>query len=500
MSRRSALLATTFYIAIGSLAAVGPASARGYGTGGFEGGQTSTASASRTPAQSNIARAPIQSMSNLGGARFGHSPSIGAPATENRVAGARMQPLRIPAVANAPLGNTPAAAQFVRPAQLPQTITSSAIGAPRRSVDAAGIVRLSDSVPTQIRDTGEGRGKLPNPGSTNGVPNVAGPDQNIYGPGWPTHGPKSSDGPTINLPGTIGQKGPGIPGVGGSTGVRLNLPGSTDPNRVSDGNKKLSEMENSGKALLNQATKGGPNSLNTSADQAPGERESDKYGESGASAAATGFVNTGRPVQSFVNTGKPVNVSTSRGSDGNGGTVTIINVTGPNTDRATIVHTTKDGKTTTQTTTSDPKTGEPIGVTKTTTGGDGKNNTPNDDSSNSHDIGALSASSSIARKGQGGGADNNGTESSGGQSTQLDPGSAQGRKGNGDGTGNHGDNNQVSNDGTLAAGSVLARKDYGDGGSSDTRNGSTTAGGVKVSPGGGDPHQKAVSASAASRN
>jgi len=504
MSRRSVLLATTFYIAIGSLAAVGPASAHGFGFGGFGGGGSF---AFRSPSVAYIARAPIQPMSNYDRGRFGHAPSMSSPAAES--AGARLQPSRIPTVANSPIGNSPAATPIMRPAQLPPTITSSGNGIQRPSIDAAGIVRPNDSIANQIKDisAAEGRGKLPKSGVNNSVPNVAGPDATIMGQGQtgtgngPTvPGVKVPNGPTINLPGTqFGQKGPPeVPGFGGATnGPQVNLPGMIDRHGPDDANKKLAELEKSDQQLLNNATKGGVNSLNTSADQAPGERESDRYGESGASAAATGFVNTGRPVQPLVNTGTPVNVSTSKGSDGNGGTLTIVNVTGPNTDRATVVHTTKDGKTTTQTTTSDPKTGEPIGVTKTTTGGDGKNNTPNDDSSNSHDIGALSASSSIARKGQGGGTDNNGTESSGGQSTQLDPGSAQGRKGNGDGTGTHGDNNQVGNDGTLAAGTVLARKDNGDGGGSDTRDGGTSLGAVKVHPGGGNPSQSNLKAAAA---
>ena len=98
--------------------------------------------------------------------------------------------------------------------------------------------------------------------------------------------------------------------------------------------------------------------------------------------------------------------------------------------------------------------------------------------------------------GYGGGTDNNG-ESSGGQSNQLAPGSAVNRRGNGDGTGDdHGDNNRVGNDGTLAAGSSLARKNNGDGGGSDTRDGGTTMGGVKVHPGGGDPNQSNLKASA----
>lgn len=208
MSRRSVLLALTIY-----LASFGPASAHGFGFGGFGGGSALTPRAHGT---ASIARAPIQSMGNFGGGRFGHATSIGAPATES--ASVRMQSSRIPAAANAVLGNVPAAAQLVRPGQSSQTNISSAIGAPRQ-VDAAGIVRPYNSVATQIREAAEARGKLQKTGTTNDLPNVAGPDTTIFGQGSPSRGPKASDGPTINLPGTFGSKGPRqVPGVGDVTG------------------------------------------------------------------------------------------------------------------------------------------------------------------------------------------------------------------------------------------------------------------------------------------
>ena len=443
MSRRSVLLATTIYIAVGSLTAVGPASAHGFGFGGFGGGASF---AYRSPAYAPIARAPIQSMGRFDAGRYGHAPSIGAPVAETGMSGARTQPLHLPAAANAPLGQAPAAAQVVHPERLPPTINSSGPGIQRPAMDAAGVIRPNGSL-TQIKDisAAEAGAKLPKPGSSGGVPNVAGPDATIMGQGPTSNVPKIPDvkvpdGPNVNLPGTqFGRKGPReVPGFGDGAGgaSHLNVPGTSDQHSPNDAGKKLSEMEQADKQLLNAATKGGPNSLNTSAGLTPGETQSDRFGaETGAAASAASFVNTGRPVQPIVNTGTPVNVWTSKGSDGNGGTVSVTNVSGPNTDRTTIVHTAKDGTTTTKTTSYDPKTSEIISSTTTTTppGGDGKKNTPNDDSSNSHDIGGLSASSALGRKGQGGGTDNNGTESASGESTQLAPGAASGRTGNGDG-------------------------------------------------------------------
>ncbi len=493
MSRRSVLLATTIYFAIGSLASVGPASAHGFGFGGFGGG---SAPAPRAPASASISRAPVQSMGNFGGGRFGHAPSIGTPSTES--AGVRMQPSRIPAAANAAVGNTPAAAQFVRPGQSPQTNISSAIGAPRQ-VDAAGIVRPSGSVAAQIRDIGDGRGKLQRPGSTNDVPNVAGPDTTVFGQGS-SHGPKSSDlngtgGPGTNLPGSMRQKGPGSVSGGGDGVLHLNVPGSTAGNSVADANKKFSEWENAGKDLLNQATQGGPNSLNIPGSAGAGVAASDD--------AENGEKNAGKSGS------KPAGGGKGGGGDKSGNPLKVApgvygsNGGGPTADGGSqTVSTMQDGKTVTQVETTKDSAGNITSIiVRETKGGkdkgtvksDGpslpakKNNTPDDNASTSTG-GSLSSSSGIAKRDNGGGTGNNG-ESSNGQSSQLAPGSL-GRIGNGDGTGGHGDHGSVGNDGTLAAGSSLARNNYGDGGDSDTRGGGTTAGGVRV----GGPHQSNAAA------
>ena len=139
MSRRSILLATTFYVAIGSFAAVGPASAHGFGPGGFSGGQGGPAPSSfRSPGSSgfsNVGRTPMQSMGNsVGGTKLDHVPSIATSAVQGNISGPRLEPNRIPAVTNATIPYAPPPP--VR--QLPQATTSSGIVA--RQPDAAGIV------------------------------------------------------------------------------------------------------------------------------------------------------------------------------------------------------------------------------------------------------------------------------------------------------------------------------------------------------------------------
>jgi len=514
MSRRSMLLATTIFIAVGSLTAIGPASAHGFG--GFGGG---AAFVSRPPLIAAMPQASARSMSSFNSGRFDRPASV-TPTTavseRGRVfldGGQGVAPGAKSSINPQPLPprveqqTTGSGTIFQRGSRVTINPTASAgTGIQRPFIDTAGIVRPNDSI-SRIKDAEEVSGRLPKPGTTNNVPNVAGADGLIVGQnqsgGIPkVPGVKNPDGPDVNLPGSqFNQHGPRqVPGFGDGTGGagHLNVPGSVDQHGVDDANKKLSELEKADQQLLNQATKGGVNSLNTSAGLTPGERESDKHGaETGSGAAGENFVNTGRPVDPVVNTGKPMKVWTSKGSDGNGGTVVVTNVSSDTLDQTTIVQTTKDGRTTTKTTSYDPKTSATLWTKTTTTGSDGKNNTPNDDSSNSHDIGGLAAGSSFGRLGQGGGTDNNGTESASGQASQLAPGAAFGRTGHGDGNDGRGDNNHVGNDGTLAAGSILARKENGDGGSSDTREGGTSMGGVKVQPGGGNPSQSNVIAGAA---
>ncbi len=538
MSRRSVLLATTIYIAVGSLMAVGPASAHGFGFGGFGGGGSF---AFRSPAVAYIARAP---MGNFGGGRFDHAPSISSPVVESSSAGARLQPSRIPAVANAPVGNSLAAASSVRPAQLPSTNTSSGNGVLRPSVDAAGIVRpgttgivpsplearnaasqqsgVGVGLPARISEiaAAEGRGKLQKPGSDNNVPDTVG------NPGVPGHGTANehgpnvdgindANGPTINLPGTVfGQKGPrAVPGFDTATGgaSKVNLPGSVDPHGPDAANAAIAKMENAGLQLLGSVAKGGPGSQNIPTSSGPEVTAADDdNGKTNAGAA-------GQSVGSAANVASAAGRaagSAGLGAGLGGGSIYVApglagsNGSGPTTDGGTMsVNTMQEGKTTYQVTSTTAKDGSTTvtyselkngKVTNTTSGPSlpGKNrNTPSDNDSSS--IGPLSANSSIAKAGNGGGTDNNGTESSGIQSGELANNSSLSRKGNGDGTGNDGgDNNHVGNDGTLAAGTSLARKNYGDGGGSDTRDGGTSLGSPRV-PGGGNPGQSNLNAAAA---
>ncbi|QOZ43797.1 hypothetical protein XH89_10115 [Bradyrhizobium sp. CCBAU 53340] len=515
------MLATTIFVAVSSLTAIGPASAHGFG--GFGGG---AAFASRSSAVAAMPQAPGRSMNSFNGGRFDRAPSISPSTTvserarimqEGARTGQSVAPGGKSSINPQPLPprveqQTTGGGTIFRPGSRltinPQTTASPRTGIQRPFIDAAGIVRPNDSI-AAIKDAEELRGKLPKPGTTNNVPNVAGADVLVVGQNQSGGIPKvpgvtNPGGPTVNLPGSqFNQHGPReVPGFGDGTGGagHLNVPGSTEQHSADEATKKLSELEKADQQLLNQAAKGGVNSLNTSAGLAPGERESDKYGaEAGSGAAGQNFVNTGRPVDPVVNTGKPMKVWTSKGSDLNGGTVVMTNVSSDTLDQTTIVQTSKDGTTTTKVTSYDPKTIAILWTKTTTTGSDGKNNTPNDDSSNSHDIGSLAPGSSLGRMGQGGGTDNNGTESASSQASQLAPGAASGRTGHGDGNDGRGDNNHVGNDGTLAAGSALARKDQGDGGGSDTRESGSTMGGVKVQPG-GNPSQSNLTAAAAMRN
>jgi hypothetical protein len=417
----------------------------------------------------------------------------------------------------------------VRPAQLPPAITSSGIGA-RQPVDAAGIatapiqnrVNVAGIVSAHLTarypanqpsgtevglspriNSAEGDGKLPKPGSTEGVPNVTGTPRIIGQGSFPEHGPGSSgvknEGPTINLPGSqgLGQKGPRqVPGFGDATsGPQVNLPGSVDRHGPDAANKAIAKMQDGDKQLLDSANKGGPNSENIPTSPGAGIAVSDdtsgKKGSGGSGKTS----------------GSGSSIAVAPGVSGSNGT-------GPTKDGGTMtVSTMHDGDTTYQVVTTKDKDGNITGMTysekkdgssKVTTISTGpeipakKNSTPSEDDSTGA-IGSLNPSSGVGKTRNGGGTDNNGTETSV-QSSQLANGTSLGRAGNGDGTGNHGDNNGVDKNGALAAGTSLARKDYGDGGGSDNRDGGTSLGAPKVGQGGGDPHQKAAAAAAAHRD
>jgi hypothetical protein len=482
MSRRSVLLATTFYIAIGSLAAVGPASAHGFGgVGSF---------AFRSPAVAYMAQAPIQSMGNYGGDRFGHAPSVGSPASQSSGAVARLQTSHILPVANAPVGN---GAALIQSRVSAAGIISSPVKA-RYPVNQPNGAELGLSSRT---NSAEADGKLPKPGSSEGVPNVTGAPRIIGQGSSPEHGLGSSgvknDGPTINLPGTqgLGQKGPReVPGLGDATnGPQINLPGSIDRHGPDAANKAISKMDSNDKQLLDAANKGGPNSVNLPTSPGAGIAVSDdtsgKKSGSGGSSKASGSGNS---------------LSAGPGIYGSGGT-------SPTKDGGTVtVSTMQDKGTTYQVVTTKDKDGNITGMTYSEKGPDGKIKTtstgpeipakkdkmPSDDDSGT--IGSLNPSSGVGKMGHGGGTDNNGTEASGGKSSQLANGTSLGSIGHGDGTGTHGDNNGVDKSGVLAAGTSLARKDYGDGGGSDNRDGGTSLAAPKVGSGGGDPHQKAAAA------
>jgi hypothetical protein len=325
----------------------------------------------------------------------------------------------------------------------------------------------------------------------------------------PDHGPDSSgaktDGPTINLPGAMRQKGPReVPGFDNAlSGPQLNLSGSVDRHGPDDANKALAKMESKDKALLDDATKGGPNSLNlpTSpgagidvSDDTSGKKPSSGGGGSKPSGGGTsGDKPTGTANTVFVSPGLYGSSGTSPTKDG--GTKTVM--TGQEGNVTYQIITIKDKNGTTLSTTYSEKTGKDGKVTTTSTGQEmpqkeKDKSTPNDDESGS--IGALNPNSGAGKTGHGGGTDNNGTETSV-QATQLANGTSLGSKGNGDGTGSHGDNN-ATGVGAVAGGTSMARKDYGDGGGSDNRDGGTSLGAPKVGPAGGGAHAAATAAAA----
>ena len=522
MSRRSILLATTFYVAIGSLTAIGPASAHSFG--GFGGGPDGVSGVSRMPAYHPIPLTPIQSTSNPGRANFGHVPAIGGPAAAGNIPGPRVEPARVPMTLSA-LANTSSSALSARPAQLPPAITSSGI-AVHQTIDAAGIVTAPNRVgaagivsrpatsglPSKINST-ETEGKLPKPGGSEGVSNVTGAPKVVGQGPTPEHGPNSSgaknDGPIINLPGAeeVGAKGPRqVPGYGSATsGPQLNLPGSVDRHGPDGANKALSKAESNDKQLLDEADRGGPNSVNTPTSpgtgvdvsddtngKKPGSTGGGKTAGSGGSSTSAGSGSSGG---SGVAVAPGVIGSNGSGTTKDGNTQTVSTMHEGDTTYQVVTVKNGEGKIVSMTY-SEKKDGSSKIITKSTgpeiPNGTNKK-TPNDDESTGT-IGSLNPGSGVGKTGNGGGTDNNSTETTV-KGSQLANGTSLGRTGNGDGTGTHGDNNGVDKSGALAGGTSLARKDYGDGGGSDNRDGGTSLGAPRVGSG-GDPHQKAAAASA----
>jgi len=255
MSHRSILLSTTFAVALVSLASVAPASAHGFGFGGFGGGGSF---AFHSSAYGGFARAPMP-MSSMGGR---------GPAAATVIMGTHLDPPR-------------------------NTGTIAAPGNSRYPVGGdAGRVSNVNSVETGAR--------LPKTGGSEGVPNVTGAPK-IYGQGpTPDHGPNGSgvknDGPTVNLAGSqeVGAKGPReVPGYGSvGNGPQLNLPGSVDRHGPDAANKAVSKMEDNGKQILDEAGKGGPNSVNLPTSPGAGVDVSDdtsgKKSGSGGSGSGSG--------------------------------------------------------------------------------------------------------------------------------------------------------------------------------------------------------------------
>lgn len=480
MSRRSILLATSFIVALGTLAAVAPASAHGFGFGGFGGGGPSFA----FHGYGGFSRGPMTSMG--GESRLIHPPAMRPTYSGMNNGPSHIEPSRTP---------------------MPAAGISAPVNSRYPLGGDAGRVSNVNSV-----ETG---GRLPKTGGSEGVPSVTG-DPRIFGQGpTPNHGPGisnvPSNGPTVNLPGTqgLGQKGsqvvPGYEGIG--NGPQVNVPGSVDRHTPNEAVKALTKAEDDGKQLLDAVGKGGPNSVNLPTSPGAGVDVSDDTngkksgsGGSGKSGSSGSGGGTGKTTGSSAGSGSIVVAPGVAGSNGSG----------PTKDGGTqTVSTMQIGSTTYQVVTVKDKNQKIVSMTYREKGKDGKiietttgpeipsdpskknNEMPNDDNSGTT-TGSLNPSSGVGKTGHGGGTDNNGTET-GTQATQLN-GSVVSRTGHGDGTGNHGDNNTVDKSGALTANTSLARKDYGDGGGSDNRDGGTSLAAPRT--GGGDPHQKAAAAAA----
>ena len=117
---------------------------------------------------------------------------------------------------------------------------------------------------------------------------------------------------------------------------------------------------------------------------------------------------------------------------------------------------------------------------------------PTDSGATTSTAGGLATASPALQTDRGGGTGNN-TETNGGATGGLAPGSSYASRTHGDGGGDDaGDNNRIGKGSALASGSALTSKDQGDGGSSDTRGGggnSTVTGSKKVVGAGGGHNQ-----------
>ncbi len=331
------------------------------------------------------------------------------------------------------------------------------------------------------------------------------PQSNV--PGFGSQG-GDQHGPGTKIPGFDFSSSGNTPGTGTPLGgpkdvprfenagaVGLNLPGSGYQHGPDDINKVIGKMGQEAQGIVDKATQGGPNSLNIpTSSSAPGVREADgllaslwsrltgsdngaKSAEKGSASDATGAP-TSQSNAPLVNTGTPLQSYTSRSADGKTVMVTIENPTGID---VTTIEETKNGTTRSYVSTYDNRTGAFSVMTteQVKTPGKGKNNTPDDNDTSSGAVGGLSANSSLARKGQGGGAGNN-PEGSSGATGGLASTSSYARRHHGDGGDDAGDNNNHTKVGGLATGSSFARRGYGDG--SDSRGSSSGTGKITGKP------------------
>jgi hypothetical protein len=297
----------------------------------------------------------------------------------------------------------------------------------------------------------------------------------------------------LNTPGTLHEKQEGskIPGIENNKGgaASLNLPGTTNQHSIDDADKAIAKLKEQQQDLLNQATQGGPNALNTPTSASAEVTATDKNDNGKKAASSSGTSSSSATAAATATAG-----STAGANAG----AAVATTAGATTSSSAITGGTTAGSE--QGAAKANETLKYIIMIAPAAHGSNKKGTPDDTGANTTSTSkVIDPHSGVARKDYGGGPGNN-TETSDGKTGGLSPNSAYARRNQGDGGNDAGDNNDVNKGGSLANGTPLARKDYGDGGNSDGRGdagGRSTLSGIKVSPsGGGDPHQSTLSGSA----
>jgi hypothetical protein len=503
MSRRSILLATTMCAAIISLTAVNPASAFG-GRGGFGGGFGGFHGG------------------GFGGGGFGRAASFGGRSfgggTFARPSLSRFHAAPFASIAAEPYS------PVRHPQQPPQSFSDNTIlGGIAKSSAPAAIAAVAGKVAPAINQVGQTTGapsvvnsgsvfgqngqQVEPPQSIPGVGSVYGGASQLNNPGGQqTQAPAVGDLPTGSIPGVSSS-------LGGAGSLNNTASDDTTQNDLNAAAAAINQALGQANGLIGQSMQGGVNGLNIPSQTNAGTASEDT--------TVTKTTNTGGDTSTTNGT---ATTSTT------GGTTTIVTVTTTgNGTASTTSNVSNAGGTTTSSGTASgngqPAAGSGSGTAQTTAqilaspgvapaatlvggivagwaagswslatnlvnavSGSRKNDPdPTDTGGSTHPTGGLATNSPVFQTGRGGGTGNN-TETNGGRTGGLAPGSSLATKSYGDGGGDAGDNNRTSKGSVLASGSTLATRDQGDGGGSDTRGGggnSTITGSAKVVNAGG---------------